>query len=594
MNIKLQTLSKKYMDYQYESRLKDKNNYIEYLKESKNKNQDERNALWAKYKNPYIDIDGDYRKDRKDHSNFYSDLCLYLNKQEERLITEDRWHYDLSWDGIIAKNDKIELCLRSDLFGFSAPQIKTKDNRYPYNYYLNTIGKEETVADIIWNTRSLGGSFLWPVVKTNGELRSTFNMNRGVKSYIYDRVDLTLFEIRVFYSFLKIFKHFEVIKNEMKHKGFILLKGNDANAIYEWLKHFRTFQTYVEYFSFQDFVKDKRRNIINIANNKILKYPQNKEKVPEIPDLSPKEIEYMLLNVNNKILKRTRTMVDVINHYQIKVIGLGEETFESLRYVFSKSKLTYGHKIYPCIFNESIDNNIIDMSMKLGSANPVNIIENKKDIKEITADSDAVVTICKDNELDSTILLNKMPSFLEYSKRNGAISIGIVLLSDENILKVKSIKNKIKKMREFADIVLVLPRDKYSKDSRKNSLKKENEDIGNFIRMIEEIVATYALDSSKQVLQGKNRTFYLTCEESGKYRVTKAKKTIIDLIKETNITKAESMIIVVESNNLDAKDAITIVEKIAKVYCKNKKVAYRILEDDSLKNSVKVSIIANN
>ena len=112
--------------------------------------------------------------------------------------------------------------------------------------------------------------------------------------------------------------------------------------------------------------------------------------------------------------------------------------------------------------------------------------------------------------------------------------------------------------------------------------------------MIEEIVATYALDSSKQVLQGKNRTFYLTCEESGKYRVTKAKKTIIDLIKETNITKAESMIIVVESNNLDAKDAITIVEKIAKVYCKNKKVAYRILEDDSLKNSVKVSIIANN
>lgn len=91
----------------------------------------------------------------------------------------------------------------------------------------------------------------------------------------------------------------------------------------------------------------------------------------------------------------------------------------------------------------------------------------------------------------------------------------------------------------------------------------------------------------------KNRTFYLTCEESGKYRATKAKNTIMDLIKETNITKAESMIIVVESDNLDVKDAITIVEKIAKVYCKNKKVEYRILKADSLKNGIKVSVIAN-
>lgn len=56
----------------------------------------------------------------------------------------------------------------------------------------------EFLANYVYKTRTLGGSFLWPK-----SLCSTYNKSRGIRNYIEDRVDLTLLEIKHIYEIRK-------------------------------------------------------------------------------------------------------------------------------------------------------------------------------------------------------------------------------------------------------------------------------------------------------------------------------------------------------------------------------------------------------
>lgn len=158
----------------------------------------------------------------------------------------------------VQKDENDYLYLTSDQFGFSAI---TKEDRtwsplkYPYAIYERCYkGDKSLIGDTIWYTRTIGGSFLWPKVKCRRNWQSSYNLNRGVSSYIEDRVDLTLYEIKEFYDEYSVEKDYEKIKDKLSEKGSNLLKYSDAEYIYKWLSIFKNFKTYVDFFCFDDFV----------------------------------------------------------------------------------------------------------------------------------------------------------------------------------------------------------------------------------------------------------------------------------------------------------------------------------------------------
>ena len=218
----------------------------------------------------------------KPESDFYINLADFLNNRESEFVKdeifkeEDRWEYEFSSDypGSIKvlKGKNLVMRLRSDQFGFSAPRRVSETsnslrNVYPYWSYIvqGKVGQERnkrirTVLNCVWITRGIGGSFLWPIVKKGGNFKSLYNIYRGIRSYIQDRVDLTLLEIKEFYD---IFPdscpcpYCAIGKYNKAHKRNRLLRYADKDMIVEWLSHFKDFKNYVRFFMFEDFVDSK-------------------------------------------------------------------------------------------------------------------------------------------------------------------------------------------------------------------------------------------------------------------------------------------------------------------------------------------------
>ena len=165
-------------------------------------------------------------------------------------------------------DDEAYLYLTSDQFGFSAI---TKEDRtwspikYPYAKYLYNGGNKALVALTVWDTRTIGGSFLWPKVKVQGKRESwvsTYNRERGVGNnpvhvdddfYIEDRVDLTLYEIKEFYEAYIKSEDYDSVKENMS-KDSLILRYSDSKEIFIWLSLFGTFENYVDFLCFDDFV----------------------------------------------------------------------------------------------------------------------------------------------------------------------------------------------------------------------------------------------------------------------------------------------------------------------------------------------------
>lgn len=279
---------------------------------------------------PYVDPDGTYHYKE---STFYNKLKDFLNKQSNNNTYNFKHN-----DGIITNIDGKELILRSDQFGFSAPQHKknnkgkyiskawkyVRNNRtkysYPYGKYLLFEQNDddlEFVASTIWSTRRLGGSFIWPIKK--GSRFNNLNINRGVASYIEDRVDYTLQEIKLFYHFYNLNKDssvkdiYDSMCNACKKYNYVpeILKGDDKDLIFIWLKHFGSFKNYINFFMFdKDFV-DEDYNVINIVTGKKIEVNKEQvitEKIISIDSLSKKDIKKMLLRLVSFIDNRTIRM----------------------------------------------------------------------------------------------------------------------------------------------------------------------------------------------------------------------------------------------------------------------------------------------
>lgn len=224
-----------------------------------------------------------------DKTTFYADLTVFLNEREATLKNQYFKYYPpikcSNYYPPVKNNDNIKLdpnkiavykenkklfILTSDQFGFSATeQIFLKnDKRYPLAK-LNNLYNDESIsnfiADYVINTRTIGGSFIWPM-QDGG---SIYNISRGICSYIEDRVDLTLLEIKHFYQCLKEFKEKNNDKDFLlsfnnKFPNDIIFrfpKANDKNKkltecklLYEWLSHFETFEKYIDFFMLNPFV----------------------------------------------------------------------------------------------------------------------------------------------------------------------------------------------------------------------------------------------------------------------------------------------------------------------------------------------------
>ena len=257
----------------------------------------------------YYDPDTSYRKGM-DHS-FFNDLETFLNKREESCsnslqgsfkyrFTEDE---GIEVSGTDSKGKKMQpFYLRSDQFGFSAP---VNEKCYPYDLYIvKHENKDEAIKQVIeWisMSRTIGGSFLWPrpfYDKYNPQRGGKITSNR--QYYIQDRVDLTLWEIKNWYS------------------------GNGVNDILErcreinlenWLGHFGSFETYITYFMFEDFVSvssDGLYNPINIITEESdapERGPNGENPKPAITaSMELASLEKMLNTLNDKIKERSIKM----------------------------------------------------------------------------------------------------------------------------------------------------------------------------------------------------------------------------------------------------------------------------------------------
>lgn len=257
----------------------------------------------------YFDPDESY-KDHCDHSFFY-DLATFLNEQEKEMKKSLQGSFEyrfIEGEGIkVSDKDKKmqSFYLRSDQFGFSAP----KNGRcYPYDLYIKKHeNKDEAIEQVIkWisMSRTIGGSFLWP-----RQFWKNYNRERGGqinttrKYYIQDRVDLTLWEIKNWYSGHGV--------------SDILERCREIN-LEQWLGHFKNFETYVTYFMLDKFVSsDGLCNPINIITGKSdapIRGKNGKNPEPAITEsMKFAYLEEMLKILNNKIVERSIEMTKIID-----------------------------------------------------------------------------------------------------------------------------------------------------------------------------------------------------------------------------------------------------------------------------------------
>lgn len=283
-----------------------------------NKNYKEFTRMLLNHDNYYFDIDS---KDSPKKCDYYNTLTLFLNNQERKLSSKLNGKYKYyppspikkSQDGIILHESKITVTengnkiflLTSDQFGFSAGPANifslNKYNKYPLSKII-TLNKNysQNLIKYIKSTRDIGGTFVWP---TNSLKYATcsYNTNRGINSYIEDRVDLTLEEVWNYY-------------HQIDCKNNIM-----TNQVKKWLKHFNDFKTYSEFFCFDgNFVDSKGEYPKSILNSKPLKdnnktsdeVRKNKTKV--LMKLSYKELKNMLDFVETNCIKRTKKIMDKI------------------------------------------------------------------------------------------------------------------------------------------------------------------------------------------------------------------------------------------------------------------------------------------
>lgn len=266
--------------------------------------------------------------DNKKNTDFYDKLANFLNasrisRKNNNILSFEANEAPYGMITVYYKDNygnKQHFTVHSDQFGFSAvPCIYFRKN-YPLSRYLemqkNKSDKDpdaiaEFLANYVYTTRTLGGSFLWPET-----LYEQYNKHRGNGSYIEDRVDLTLLEIKHIYEI----RQWEKL---LPYGGDILFQSCKNNDAQTWFGFFKSFEDYVDFFEFNDFVENisktskKEYMPINILTGKAFEtdYPRRQTDVlKEIED--EKQLKAMLERVRDMVAKRTKKMEDLINEYK--------------------------------------------------------------------------------------------------------------------------------------------------------------------------------------------------------------------------------------------------------------------------------------
>lgn len=260
---------------------------------------------------PYEDPDR-LAGNKRINPKFYSDLCVFLNAKVKK-------GKEYIFNGKFIEYGDINLV--SDQFGFAAPSLGLS---HPYDMYLikckieNKKDAIDKVVNWVMESRTIGGSFLWPegICRYNADRggRNPFDVEgkyrggRYSKYYIEDRVDLTLCEI----------KHYFDNKN---YEGDILYNHIKKDSVEEeWFRSFGDFKGYVDFFCFEPFV-DKNNDYMpyDIVNSNFATGEpkciddeddnyRNREK-NSIFQLSAEELETMFNNVNAMIKKRSNNIL---------------------------------------------------------------------------------------------------------------------------------------------------------------------------------------------------------------------------------------------------------------------------------------------
>lgn len=259
------------------------------------------------------------------------------------------------------KNNEEKFRLKSDQFGFSVGKSREDFGSHPYGYLCDLVKTEakkdkvyEEIAQCIYDTRTLGGGFLWGTViwdaynKARGGRRNKWE-NR--QYYIEDRVDLTLLEIKHLFEWIKAGKeHWEQLENIWKNipqregeytDDILLCKMKNQIQVIDyirWLQHFDTFGNYIEFFCFDDFVdEDKTWMPLDIMESKLklkwddenetwicerenavfledpTKYKQRKAHSIYREDRTAADLKQMIENVRILTLVRSYRMQEVID-----------------------------------------------------------------------------------------------------------------------------------------------------------------------------------------------------------------------------------------------------------------------------------------
>lgn len=272
--------------------------------------------------NIYTDPDG------KKNTGFYKDLSDFLNaarisRKNDKIISFEANEAPYGMITVYYKDqygNEQHFTVHSDQLGFSAVCLKYFRKNYPLSRYLemqkNKSDKDpdavaEFLANYVYTTRTLGGSFLWPET-----LWKDYNKSRGNGNYIEDRVDLTLLEIKHYFEYRDLDD-----KKKFKYSGDILFRYYDNLDAQTWFGFFDSFEDYVDFFMFNDFVdKDKQTKEytpINILTGEAFEtdYPgYKKDTLKEIED--EKQLKEMLERVRDMVEKRTKKMEDLINEYK--------------------------------------------------------------------------------------------------------------------------------------------------------------------------------------------------------------------------------------------------------------------------------------
>lgn len=290
---------------------------------------------------PYADIDSAGAEDEK----FYNDITEFLtisigdSKYEVEGPEKSKYPFAIKFRDMDVPVDHIYLT--SDQFGFSAPYGGAgKNNKckkssswngkrnYPYARYLSVncddakgaddLKKIEFVAWCIYETRTIGGSFLWPKVEIGGQYKSMYNMRRGERNYIRDRVDITMYEIKCFYDVYSKLeeKNYENFKANFKAEGIILFNSqgeDEKKAIYRWLSIFETFERYVEKLKFDDFVIKKKGEYLirDMASERALS-PLDITKIKKIQNMDSGELKILLENVKECTKSRSEKIQEFV------------------------------------------------------------------------------------------------------------------------------------------------------------------------------------------------------------------------------------------------------------------------------------------